>query len=197
MKNKSGHKPICRMQLVREERQSEVTIMSIKKSPYSWFRKQRKRKSEKHTRKTPPDPSSHIMLTFTSATNNPVPTCTVLRTSPFFPSCLQEKNKSIGCLRKHNWYQEQPDNILKLQISVWHDSWYENPMIPKTSKIPDSSYQKSMISWYENPQFLIWKILFPAKKPFTTPSDGPPNFVFSLITRIEHHQWKKKARFRV
>jgi hypothetical protein len=35
MKNKSGHKPICNMQMVREERQSEVTVTSIKKSPYS------------------------------------------------------------------------------------------------------------------------------------------------------------------
>jgi hypothetical protein len=38
---------------------------------------------------------------------------------------------------------------------------------------------------------------FFCKKPFATPSDGLPNFVFSLITRIEHHPWKKKVRFRV
>jgi len=35
MKNKNGHKPICSMQMVREKRQPEITIMSIKKSQYS------------------------------------------------------------------------------------------------------------------------------------------------------------------
>ncbi len=186
MKNKSGHKPICSMQMVREERQSEVIIMSIKKSPYSWFRKQRKRKSEKHTGKTPPDPSSHIMLAFTSATNN-LPAL-FQEQAPLFHHAYKRKTNPLDVWGNNNWYQEQPDNIPKLQISVWHDSWYENPWF-FIQKIHDFLIWKSTIPDMKNPFF--------CKKPFATPSDGLPNFVFSLITRIEHHPWKKKVRFRV
>ncbi len=111
--------------------------------------------------------------------------------TPFFHHAYKGKTNPLDVWGNNNWYEERPENIPKLQISVWHDSWYENPMIPDSSKIPDSWFKKPMISWYENPQFLVWKIFFPAKSLLQLLLTDPQNFVFSLITRIEHHRERR------